>query len=35
MREIVGSQIDIAVEIVEEIPLTNRGKRAFVVSDTK
>lgn len=35
MREITGSQIDLAIEIVSAIPLTKRGKRAFVISDVK
>lgn len=35
MRDIVGSVIAIDVEIVSEIPLTKRGKRAFVVSDVR
>lgn len=33
MRKITGPQIDLKLEIVETIPLTKRGKRAFVVSD--
>lgn len=35
MREIVGPLMKIAVENVREIPLTKRGKRAFVVSDVE
>lgn len=33
MRMIAGRQIDLKIEIVDAIPLTKRGKRAFVVSD--
>lgn len=35
MREIVGLQMQVTVEKVETIPLTKRGKRAFVVSDVR
>lgn len=33
MREIVGNKIQLTIENVETIPLTNRGKRTFVVSE--
>ena len=35
MREIVGRGMAIGIEIVSAIPLTKRGKRAFVVSDVR
>lgn len=35
MREIVGNAITLKLERVDEIPLTKRGKRAFVCSDVK
>lgn len=35
MREIVGNEVDIKFEFLNDIPLTKRGKRLFVVSDVK
>ena len=35
MREIVGDGMEISFEQVDAIPLTKRGKRAFVCSDVK
>ena len=35
MREIVGRWMAIGIESVSAIPLTKRGKRAFVVSDVR
>lgn len=35
MRKIVGEKISLKIELVSEIPLTNRGKRAFVVSNVR
>lgn len=35
MRKIVGDKIEFVIENVETIPLTKRGKRAFVVSNVR
>ena len=35
MRDIVGGEINLKIEKVKAIPLTKRGKRAFVCSDVK
>lgn len=35
MRQIVGDKIQLCIENVEIIPLTKRGKRAFVVSEVR